>query len=350
MTCYEFIENKIRTGTRDGSAMVQGQMHRHIGKCGVTAGGYYATHGLTDGDVSRLGAVVVSLSLNPRQGLREWFGAVEIGKRTPLYWHGDGGTAETAADREARKRAEARLREYAERRRRYAHYVRGLIQRGGSTATFDDLRRLCCVREDNEPREMAIDFLMRLFAEGEYIFASNDERDGRVRIVEDVLDEIYKGAQIPQYTIINPFTGSTAPTKRGDRMSYRCDAAVSTCRHFLLECDGFTDVDNVAHPLALEVQAAMWRGIILSGALDVVSIVYTGGKSLHGIVRTGIQAEADGGKGWDEFAEAVRLRFRSDENPLYHVDGACFNRSRLTRMAGAWREDKGRRQELLYLS
>lgn len=86
------------------------------------------------------------------------------------------------------------------------------------------------------------------------------------------------GAPVPSLVSVNPHTGEGIETTDRDGQpckSYRHGETVAEWRRALVEFDD----------LPLDEQAAFWLGVLSSGSLDVVTLTYTGGKSLHGIVR-----------------------------------------------------------------
>jgi hypothetical protein len=74
----------------------------------------------------------------------------------------------------------------------------------------------------------------------------------------------------------------------------------------------------------------------------VVALLDSGGKSIHGWIR--IDAENAGQ--WEERVE-VKL---FDILTAVGADKACKNESRLSRMPGHFRSEKGRWQRLIYLN
>lgn len=86
------------------------------------------------------------------------------------------------------------------------------------------------------------------------------------------------GAPVPSLVSVNPHTGEGIETTDRDGQpckSYRHGETVAEWRHALVEFDD----------LPLDEQAAFWLGVLSSGELDLLTLTYTGGKSLHGIVR-----------------------------------------------------------------
>lgn len=127
------------------------------------------------------------------------------------------------------------------------------------------------------------------------------------------------------HIIPNPLDGGEYETSSGS-ISRRCDAAVVEWRYCVCEFDD----------LPLEKQISIWLNI----KLPVVAMIYSGGKSIHAWIKiSASRAEFDEVK---EFYEKNLITLG--------VDQTCRNPSRLSRMPGVWRADKGRAQKLIYLN
>lgn len=163
-------------------------------------------------------------------------------------------------------------------------------------------------------------------------------------------------ADIPTHVSLNPLTGREGRTKDG-LPSFDCAATVAAFPFALLEFDG----------LPLADQCAVFAALIRKKPGRVVSIVYSGGKSLHAVMlmpecddrrmhtKTRVEAlredrtEADDRK-WAANMEKLRSAFASSDNPAERIDLApTMNPAIHTRLAGAYRADKSKRQTLLYL-
>lgn len=163
-------------------------------------------------------------------------------------------------------------------------------------------------------------------------------------------------SDIPTHVSLNPLTGREGRTKDG-LPSFDCAATVAAFPFALLEFDG----------LPLADQCAVFAALIRKKPGRVVSIVYSGGKSLHAVMlmpecddrrmhtKTRVEAlredrtEADDRK-WAANMEKLRSAFASSDNPAERIDLApTMNPAIHTRLAGAYRADKSKRQTLLYL-
>lgn len=192
--------------------------------------------------------------------------------------------------------------------------------------------------------------------------------------------------RIPPLIIANQLSGSRSwvadKSPAGGHWSMATKREILHCRHAVIEFDGFTDADGNQHPLPLKTQADFWLGVLTHAGgpiLPVRSLVYSGSKSIHAIIRLEELQDLDDARRCD-FAEYVtQLGLRhgrepcteanitaaevwatqwswierilcSSQNCLYHCDRACKDITRLTRLAGHLRAETGQRQSLLWLS
>ena len=170
--------------------------------------------------------------------------------------------------------------------------------------------------------------LAALFSPDEPVFLG-DKFGKTVRTAGHWIRAIFSGRlAAPPFLVPNPLLPEGGETSDG-KHSPRCDAAVATFRHAVAEFDG----------LPLADQFAFWAGW---GLRDVVSLTFSGSKSLHALLRVDAANRGE----WDR--EIREKLFRRTLIPL-GCDGACQNPARLSRLAGAARPDKGGTiQKLLY--
>jgi hypothetical protein len=134
------------------------------------------------------------------------------------------------------------------------------------------------------------------------------------------------------FIIWNPLTGEPANLVGSNRRSLRCDNAVQSFRYAVVEFD----------TLGLYTQLRFWAGC----RLPVVALIYSGSKSIHGILSVGrdiIRTKKD----WD--MQVKKSLYERWLTPL-GVDSACHNPSRLSRCPGMLRGDDGPMQKLFYLN
>lgn len=174
----------------------------------------------------------------------------------------------------------------------------------------------------------AVALLRALFRPGELVFCG--DRYGRTVRARDEWCERWEGGEpVPPFLCVNPLKPGGGVTS-GGKLSPRCDDAVAVFRHAVAEFDG----------MPLDDQLNFWMGWGLDA---VAAITFSGSKSLHAVLR--VDAASRGA--WDR--EVRDGLFRRRLVPL-GCDRTCANPSRLSRLAGARRPDKGGTvQKLLYV-
>jgi hypothetical protein len=161
---------------------------------------------------------------------------------------------------------------------------------------------------------------------------------------------------IPTHVSMNPLTGKEGKTKDG-LASFDCADTVAAFPFALLEFDD----------LPLQEQCAIFSAVIRSQLLRVVSLCYSGGKSIHAVVllrewhdrrintlppmrELREEKNEDDEMRWKDEWRLLRLQFASSDDPRERIDLApSMNPAIHTRLGGAFRADKGKRQTLLYL-
>ena len=119
-------------------------------------------------------------------------------------------------------------------------------------------------------------------------------------------DDLANGA----FVIINPVN---------DSMGAKTSDDVTDYRYVLIECDH----------LSLELQIAFYKAM----NLPLVAVVYSGGKSIHGIMKI------EAGRNWKLYEERVKFAFDIIERALVKNDTNCKNANRWTRLPGFRRKD-----------
>ena len=231
----------------------------------------------------------------------------------------------------------------------------------GRGATSKSLRAMSPTAIPTAPAEQAAAHLNALGADWRWYswagtIGTTGKRGGIVTPCA-LADTIRAGlADIPTHVSLNPLTGKEGRTKDG-LPSFDCAATVAAFPFALLEFDA----------LPLADQCALFAALIRRKPGRVVSLCYSGGKSIHAVLliheahdrrlktlppTRGLREdrnEIDDEKWLGEMDALVRL-FASSDNPAERIDLApTMNPAIHTRLAGAFRADKGKRQTLLYL-
>lgn len=180
--------------------------------------------------------------------------------------------------------------------------------------------------------QMAAKLLLYLYDRKEIVWCGGtyDMQCG-IDYVENWAEKFLCLESPPPFFIPNPLTGLPGNRKDGQE-SYRCDQCIADWRYALFEVD-LKDV-TLGH------QAAFWMKMIKDDKMPVESVTYSGGKSLHALIRVDCKTEIE----WDKkvrngaFMEWIKVG----------ADKACRNPSRLSRLPGHKR-DKKTTQTLLWL-
>jgi hypothetical protein len=202
-------------------------------------------------------------------------------------------------------------------------------------AKGSDLEKISPVRVDTESGyepHMAAKLLLYMYDRKEKIWCGDKFTKGEgVDTVESWAERFLCLDEPPPFFIPNPVTGETGKAKSGT-LSYRCDETIAEWRYALFE----VDLEDVS----LGHQASFWIKMINNGEMPIESVTYSGGKSLHALIRVDCKSEAQ----WDKvvrngaFAEWIKIG----------ADKTCRNPSRLSRLPGHKREGKTL-QRLLWL-
>ena len=237
---------------------------------------------------------------------------------------------------------------YTHRRREvrqtFPGYVRGLIRDGGGAADFDALRNLSPLPVAGiSPQMQTAAFLAALYKPTDllHVFASDRHRRGEIgRDIltrADWLERMTRTGDLGGDCIgKNPLTGRQGTNGNGEP-SYTSRDCIAAYRYALIEFDA----------LPLREQCAFWRGWLSSPkrAAAVAALTFSGGKSIHGLVRTGADAVTA-----PTVERDLRALLCADPDKRYCADPNTLKPHGGTRLAGATRHGNGATQTLLYLA
>ena len=236
----------------------------------------------------------------------------------------------------------------ADRRRRDERggLVRTLIANGRDVDGMEKLAALSpvpiCADGDPVARRVEMELhLLLLFGGREFAFVRSGKAAAvratlgeNLRKVDDWLGEPV-GRDFGEVVCVNPLTGRRGLTTEGTP-SYCCRETVADFRHMVFEFD----------KLPLADQCRFWAGVIRADKLPLRALVYSGGKSIHGVVRVNAKSAEE----YRLFADEVAAAFANPADPeeMRIDDQALKNPLTGVRLAGAVRKDTGKRQALLY--
>lgn len=193
-----------------------------------------------------------------------------------------------------------------------------------------------------EPRMQTACFLGAMYDDTDYLFIGEKEHLGVLGRNVLMANHWISGINIfhsnisHHLLIANPLTGQEGQRNDG-KPSFRCAESVRRHRYALVEFDA----------MPLEEQCAFWAGVIATGTLPLRSLVYSGNKSLHGL----IEIDAPDRAQWDKRMEILLYATCPPNAPKdRQADRACRDPNRMTRLAGSWRSDTNKWQRLVWLA
>ena len=199
--------------------------------------------------------------------------------------------------------------------------------------TVEDIMKKSPVPIDFPEWEAGWRTLSALYRSDDLLYIGGSKDSGilgdTIRTAAEWIDLFKREKPKRPHIMVNPLTGKPAPKKDGSGETLRGDGNIASFRHAVVEMDQTSLAD----------QLAFWSW----AALPVRALVISGGKSIHGWV----DVSCAGAIEWEREVE-------SDLFPNYlfplGCDKSCLNESRLSRMPGHFREDKGAMQKLIWLS
>ena len=207
----------------------------------------------------------------------------------------------------------------------------------GQISDDADLWELSPIRLHDGPEMDPVLFLETVFQPNELIFIGDRYEDGvigqSIRTAAAWIEFSKAGGTSGPYIIINTFTGNPAPKKNNEGDSYRCDGAIKSFRHCLVEFDNLCRVDQIR----------FWS----AAKLPIRALIDSGGKSIHAWLDVSKISNVSNGDQWDR---EIKIGLYEKALVPLGIDRACCNPSRLSRLPGYFRAEKGRFQRLLWLS
>lgn len=226
----------------------------------------------------------------------------------------------------------------------FPRYVRDLVAAGGGETTSADLLALSPFAVPKDGTTQTAAFLRSLFAPADvlHVFRDDAPTAGKPGLnlmpCREWLARLEHGETMRGDLIVpNPFTGEEANTTDG-RKSYIAQSCLARFPFIIVEFDS----------MPLKVQAAFWRGLFSTSPLapKVSALVYSGGKSLHGLLHVGCRTLAD----WQTVRGQLRGLLAADPDPDFRADEQAMRPRTGTRLPGVRRFDNGKMQRLLYLN
>jgi hypothetical protein len=190
------------------------------------------------------------------------------------------------------------------------------------------------IRLLDEPEGDKVLLLKTLYDPSDLIFIGGRESPGiigdTIRSAADWISYFQAGGKSAEHIIPNPLTGNPGSVKGADKETFRGDACIAKFKFVIVEFDN----------LPRQEQIDFWANC----GLPIHCLIDSGGKSIHGWVKA---QNINDAKRWEEVVR--NYLFPRILVPL-GADSACKNESRLSRLPGHFRADKGNFQKLLWLS
>lgn len=208
----------------------------------------------------------------------------------------------------------------------------------GTIRTEADLREASPVKLPDDPAKGASLFLHNLFDSEDLVFIGDRLEQGipgkNIRRAGAWMELFESGGSAGPHIIVNPLSGQPAPKKDGSgEQTYRGDGNVVGFIHCLVEFDN----------ISLEDQIRFWS----AAKLPILALIDSGGKSIHAWLDV---CELSNCSSADQWQQDIKLGLYEKVLVPFGVDRACSNPSRLSRLPGHLRAEKGKWQRLLWLS
>lgn len=220
--------------------------------------------------------------------------------------------------------------------------VRRLIELGKDVATMETLRELSPAEiypgtTETARRIQGETMLQLLFGRADWVHIRRDKTDNAPAKpgmnLRPMSDWLFSTGGFGEIVRPNSFSGCEGKTAEG-KPSFACMGTIAAFRHMVFEFD----------EMPLADQCRFWAGFIHNGKLPLVSLTYSGGKSIHGVVRV----DAPDAETWTRYRAAIVERYAADPDKRYRLDAQALNPLTGCRLAGAVRRDTGKVQELLF--
>lgn len=206
----------------------------------------------------------------------------------------------------------------------------------GKISDEADLWERSPIRLWEEPKDDPVLLLETLFKPDDLIWIGEHDHPGAlgktIQTAEKWITYFRNGGVTAPHIIPNPMSGQEGTTKTGEP-SFRSDNTVKTYWYCMVEFDD----------LSREDQLGFWSAV----RLPVVALIDSGGKSIHSWLRVSKLAQVET---FDQWTTQIKGRLYDQILRPMEVDASCSNPSRLSRLPGHYRTEKGAYQRLLWLS
>lgn len=224
----------------------------------------------------------------------------------------------------------------------FPNYVRHLIRAGRDITTIDALQALSPQPIAGNRYVQTMQQMAALFPDESaiaYIFQNEPPTPGipgrSIMAVDKWLNALnpHQPHNAGELIVPNPFTGERGQTADG-RPSYIAQTCLAAYPHIVVEFD----------EMPIETQCKFWAGFVRESKLQLVCLVYSGGKSIHGCIWFG----CDDVDAWQRKRDQIARLFAADPDAHFRADVQAMRPRTGIRLAGAMRKSTGRLQRLLW--
>lgn len=211
------------------------------------------------------------------------------------------------------------------------------IMSQGKYSNESDLFENSPIRLSDPPLTGTTLLLQTLFNRADLIWIGERHAPGiigeTIRPAAECIAYFCKGGATAPHIILNPLTGTTAPTKTGDKTTFRGDGNIAAYRYCLVEFDN----------LSREDQIRFWSAV----KLPICALIDSGSRSIHGWIDVQKLAKVETPEQW---TTQIKTRLYDRILTPMGVDSACSNPARLSRLPGHFRTEKQAFQKILWLA
>lgn len=219
------------------------------------------------------------------------------------------------------------------------------ILKGAFVLSFNKHALMCAVREvivgDAEMnwQTQICSYLLALYEPSAILEARTDKttrlkEDKGLQTCQELMDRAMRGDCDFELITLNALSGEPV-VKNGKPSWVMRECVLKPWKFMLLEFDG----------MDLKEQIFFWVGVWVKRTLPLVSLVYSGNKSIHAVIEVG----ADTPEEWEAVKRSVVKAFGQSCDERYNIDVQTLNPEVGARVGGAWRKDTEERQELMFV-
>ena len=210
----------------------------------------------------------------------------------------------------------------------------------GKHALMFAVREVTTGKAEMDWQTQICSYLLAHYKPSEILEARTDKRtrqaeDKGLLTCQELMNEAMRGNFNFELITLNALSGEPVE-KCGRKPSWVVrECVLKPWKFMLLEFDG----------MDLKEQIFFWVGVWVKRTLPLVSLVWSGNKSIHAT----IEVDADTPEEYEAVKRSVVKAFGQSCDERYNLDVQTLNPEVGARVGGAWRKDTEERQELLFV-